>query len=61
MESRIDNMSGMDPEELHQRLLQLLADKRQKGADQQRKLGYDPYLGLEMYIMGNAYRQMLNN
>ena len=60
LESRITNMKKMDPDELHQRLLQLLADERQKGAKWQEQLGYDPFLGLEMYITGNAYRQMLD-
>lgn len=57
LEDRIGNMSRMDPEKLHQRLL--IGVEKEKGRI--KREGLNPKLcnGLEAYIKMNTYRRML--
>ena len=59
LEFRIGNMSRIDPEKLHERLLQGVENEKMRI----RREGLDPKIcnGLEIYIKTNIYRKMLEN
>ena len=62
LESRVgQKMENMDPDSLHQKLLQIV--ERERETDKAKRLmgsgDYDPYASLEAYIKTHAYRKML--
>jgi len=62
LEFRVGKMEQTDPELLHQKLLKVVEQEREKNKAP-RLMGdgdYDPYKGLEAYITTHAYRKMLS-
>lgn len=61
VESRIGILEDLDENEIESRLQELLATERRKNTAPRLhgNMNYDPYAGLEAYILTNSYRKML--
>jgi len=63
IEQRIGPMSHLSDDEIHRKLLQFLADERERNPPRSTQKGgtFDPCSGLEAYIRSRAYIRMLEH